>query len=179
MTPLQFVSAECANLEPDGSCRGIMINRDLSMPPATPRPRCLIAERKRCTYFETCVAPMADWVTEPRRAASLQAAVAEYRRMTNQNPAAARPCPACGEPLAKGRRFCARCADARRKATYRGQKQRLRQTAVRMSTVVAENTPKTPMNPRGILAVSPNPIGDSRHPRNGATTVDVEAMRAS
>ena len=47
MTLLQFVTAECANLQPNGSCAGVMINPDLSMPRAMPRPRCLIAEGKR------------------------------------------------------------------------------------------------------------------------------------
>ena len=146
---------------------------------ASPRPRCLLADGKRCVYFEQCVAPMAGWVTDLRRAAGLQAAVSEYRRTTNQKVTAARPCPLCKEPLAKGRRLCARCADARRKATYRASQARSRRGTVGMSTVVAENAPKSPMNMGGILAVLQNPMGDSHHPRNGATTVDIEARRAS
>ena len=39
MTPLQFAVAECANHQPDGSCAGVMINRDLSMSRASPLPR--------------------------------------------------------------------------------------------------------------------------------------------
>lgn len=179
MTPLQFVTAECANHQPDGTCAGVMIAPDLSMPRATPRPRCLIAEGKRCTYFEQCVAPMVGWTSDPRRKAGFLAAIAEYRRVTKQGEDLTRRCPDCGGAMRKGNRYCPKCADARRKATYRGQKQRLRQTAVHMSTVVAENAPKTPMNQGGIWAVLPNPIGMCHHPRNGATTVDIEARRAS
>ena len=179
MTPLQFAVAECANHQPDGSCAGVMINRDLSMSRASPKPRCLLVEGKRCDYFEQCVAPMAGWVTDPRRAASLQAAVTEYREMTNQKAPPARPCPGCGAAIPKGKRYCPACAAARRKATYRASQVRSRRGTVGMSTVVAENAPKTPMNQGGILAVLQNPMGDSHHPRNGATTVDIEARRAS
>jgi ribosomal protein S27AE len=179
MTPLQFVSAECANLEPDGSCRGIMINRDLSMPPATPRPRCLIAERKRCTYFETCVAPMADWVTEPRRAASLQAAVAEYREVTNQKAVAARPCPACGGAMQKGKQRCPRCAAASRLAANRTRQHRHRSDEGTLSRKVSENHPETPMIPGGVLAVPQNVIEDSGPPQNDPTLRDIGPGRAA
>lgn len=167
MNPHQFAIAECANHQPDGSCAGVMIARDLSMPRATPRPRCLLAEGKRCAYFEQCVAPMADWITEPQRAAGLLEAVATYRVMTHQKVLAARPCPVCGGPLAKGRRFCARCAEARRKATYRAAQARCRRGTVLMSTVVAENTPKSPIKQGGILGDFQNPIEDSHPPQNG------------
>lgn len=62
---------------------------------------------------------MAGSVTDPRRAVGLQAAAAEYREMTDQKAAAARPCPSCGAAMQKGKRFCPACAAARRKTTYR------------------------------------------------------------
>lgn len=179
MTPLQFVTAECANHQPDGSCAGVMINPDLSMSRATPRPRCLIAEAKRCTYFEQCVAPMAGWVTDPRRAAALQAAVAEYRRMTNQKAAAARLCSGCGAPMQKGKQFCPACAARRRKASNRAAQDRRRQSGIMLSAEVPEIRPKSPMISGGILAVLQNPIEDSHPPQNDHTSADMEARRAS
>jgi hypothetical protein len=119
MTPMQLVRDECANHQPDGSCLGVVINEDLSITRAAPKPRCLVAEGKRCPYFEECVAPMADMASDPRRAAGLQEAVAEYRRMTNQKQLRARPCPECGGPLQKGKQYCPKCADRHRKATHR------------------------------------------------------------
>jgi uncharacterized OB-fold protein len=179
MTPLQFVTAECANHQLDGSCAGVMINPDLSMPRATPRPRCLLAEGKRCQYFEQCVAPMVGWTSDPRRKAGFLAAIAEYRRVTKQGEDLTRQCPDCGAAMRKGNRYCPKCADARRKATLRASQARCRGGAVVMSTVVRGNGPKTPTNAGCILAVIHNPMGDSHHPRNGATTVDIEARRAS
>lgn len=179
MTPLQFATAECANHQPDGSCAGVMINRDLSMPRAAPKPRCLLAEGKRCAYFEQCVAPMADWTTDPRRAASLQAAVAMYRRVTKQGEDPARRCPECGGPMAKGKRYCPACAAARRKATLRASQARRRGSAVTPSTVVAGDGSKPPAKHGGILAVFRKSMGDGRDPQNGPTTVDAEARRAS
>lgn len=179
MTPLQFAIAECANHQPDGSCAGVMINRDLTMSRASPKPRCLLADGKRCQYFDQCVAPMAGWVTDPRRAAGLQAAVAEYRQMTNQKAAAARPCPGCGAPLPKGKRYCQACAAARRKASNRAAQGRRRQSVVTRSAEVPENRTKSPMIPRGIFAVLRSQIEDSHPPQNGHTSADLEARRAS
>ena len=161
MTPLQFVAADCANHEPDNSCRGIMIAPDLSMKVCRPQPRCLIAEGKRCQYFEDCVAPMADWTGDPRLAASRQAAVAEYRQITKQGQDMTRQCPECGNPMRKGRRYCPECADRRRKATFRASQTRTRGLAVGMSTVVAENRANTPIKCGDILVIFQNPTGDS------------------
>ena len=179
MTPLQFAVAECANHQPDGSCAGVMINRDLSMSRASPLLRCLLAEGKRCQYFEQCVAPMADWVTDPRRAASLQSAVAEYRRVTKQGEDLRRQCPACGQPMQKGKQRCPACADARRKEASRTRQQRHRTDEVTLSREVSENHPKSPMNSGGENAVSQNPIGDSHPPQNGQTLRDTGPRRAA
>ena len=78
MTPLQFAREECANHQPDGSCLGAWINEDLSITRGDPKPRCLLAEGKRCRYFEECVAPMARMVNDPRRATALRDAVTQY-----------------------------------------------------------------------------------------------------
>jgi len=57
MTARQFAREECANAQHDGSCLGVAIEADLSMRRCRPLPACLLAEGKRCSYFEECVAP--------------------------------------------------------------------------------------------------------------------------
>ena len=126
MTPMQLVRDECANHQPDGSCLGVMINEDLSMTRAAPKPRCLVADGKRCPYFEACVAPMADMASDPRRAAGLLEAVAEYRRVTKQGVDLTRQCPDCDGPMRKGRRYCPACAHKRRRDSYRAKNDRRR-----------------------------------------------------
>lgn len=176
MTPLQFIRDECANHQPDNSCLGAVIDPDLSIRRLRPLPRCLVAEGKRCPYFEECVAPMADMVTDPRRSAALQDAVAEYRQVTNQKAPRARPCPDCGGPLQKGRQLCPTCSIERRRDTYRKKNERRRDV---LTTEVRENTPISPMISGGVLAISQNPIGDGHPHQNGQTSVVNVARRAS
>ena len=173
MTPLQFAQQECANHQPDGSCLGVMIEEDLSIRRCSPRPRCRLADGERCGYFEACVAPMARMATDPRRAVALREAVSLYHLTTKQAADPDRNCPDCGRPMAKGRRYCPTCAGARRKATFRASQARTRQSAVGMSTVVQEYPPKTLGFSSGVSAVSPSAIGDSHHPQNEPTTVDI------
>ena len=74
----------------------------------------------RCgRYCDECVAPMVSMVTEPRRAAAIQEAVAEYRRVTKQDEAPPRKCPDCGGPCQPRKRFCPKCALKRRRAAYK------------------------------------------------------------
>ncbi|MCX7009809.1 MAG: hypothetical protein NTY53_21630, partial [Kiritimatiellaeota bacterium] len=75
MTPLQFVREECANHQPNGSCLGVQIAKDLTMTWAKPLPRCQVADGHRCGYFEACVLPMTDIVSDPRRAKEFQDAL--------------------------------------------------------------------------------------------------------
>lgn len=119
MTPFQLAADECANYQPGGACLGVMINDDLSLSGFGPAPRCLVADGRRCQYFEDCVAPMADMATDPRRAAQLQAAMAEYRRVTGQKAPSVRPCPDCAGPCLPRKRYCPACAHRRRKETKR------------------------------------------------------------
>lgn len=179
MTPLQFARDECANHQPDGSCLGVWINEDLSITRGDPKPRCLLAEGKRCRYFEECVAPMADMASDPRRAADLQEAVAEYRQITNQRAPKARPCPDCGAPMLKGKQYCPRCSETRRKASYRDHKARVRRPAVGMSTEVQKYPPKTLGFSSGFSAVSQNAIEDSHPPQNDPTSVDICPLAGS
>lgn len=119
MKAMQFIREECANHQHDGSCLGAVINDDLSITRCIPKPRCLVADAKRCPYFEECVAPMVNMVTVPRRAAEIQEAVAEYRQITNQKSPRSRPCPDCGAPCQLRKRYCPKCAHARQKAAKR------------------------------------------------------------
>ena len=78
MNPMQFVREECANHR-DGRCVGARINADLSITRCAPRERCRIADGERCRYFEECVAPMADMVSDKKRAFALREAVMQYQ----------------------------------------------------------------------------------------------------
>ncbi len=119
MTPLQFAHEECANYQPDGSCLGAVIEDDLTMRRCRPLSRCALVDEKRCAYFEECVAPMADMVSDPRRAVRLQEAGRNYRAMTHQKSKTVRACPECGQPMAPRKRFCPVCSRKRRKNTVR------------------------------------------------------------
>ena len=119
MTPMQFVREECANHQSNGSCLGVQIAKDLTMTCAKPLPRCLVADGHRCGYFETCVLPMADIVSDPRRAMEFQEAVAQYRKVTKQGPQITRECPDCGGPLQPRKRLCPTCAQKRQKDYHR------------------------------------------------------------
>ena len=119
MNPMQFVREEYANHQPSGSCLGVQIAENLSMPCAKQLPRCLVADGQRCAYFETCVLPLADIVSDPRRAKDFQEAVAEYRQITNQKAAKVRPCPDYGAPLQPRKQLCPACAEKRQKAAIR------------------------------------------------------------
>ena len=119
MTPLQFAREECANHQPNGSCLGVQISKDLTMTCAKPLPRCLVADGQCCDYFEACVLPMANIVTEPHRAKELRQAASEYRRVSELTLENTRPCPDCGEPLQPRKRLCPICADKRQKNATR------------------------------------------------------------
>ncbi|MCX7006807.1 MAG: hypothetical protein NTY53_06100 [Kiritimatiellaeota bacterium] len=119
MKPMQMIREECANHQSNGSCLGVQIAKDLTMPYAKPRPRCLVTDGQRCGYFEACVLPLADIVSEPRRAKEYQAAVVEYRQITNQKAAKVRTCPDCGGALQPRKQLCPACAQKRQLASKR------------------------------------------------------------
>jgi hypothetical protein len=178
---MQLVRENCANYQSDGSCLGAMIEEGLSLRRGTPQPRCLVADARRCPYYEACVAPLADMAGDPRRAAALQEAVAGYRQITHQKAPKARPCPDCGRPIQKGRHYCPRCADARRKASNRTAQSRRRDSAVAMSAEVQKNSASFPEKTGLFFAVSQNAIEDSDPPQNDPTSADIHpaAGRAS
>jgi len=122
MTPIQFVKLECANYQVDGCCLGVRFDEYLRHRGFTPRKECLVARRRRCIYFEECVAPMQHVVTEPVRAKAIQEAVAEYRQITNQKAAGYRACPVCGEPLQTRKRLCPMCASKAKRQSNRARR---------------------------------------------------------
>jgi hypothetical protein len=117
MTPLQFAHAECANFNPDGSCLGTRFSDTLQSLPSRPQPKCLLADNKRCAYFEECVLPMAAMVSDPAKSKSYLDAVANYR-FQHHISGLSRRCPECGGPLPTRKRFCAGCTSKHRKKTY-------------------------------------------------------------
>ncbi len=127
MTPLQSTRAECANHQTNGSCLGVQIAKDLTLTCAKPLPHCLVADGQRCGYFEACVLPMADIVTEPRRAKELRQAATEYRRVSELALENMRPCPDCGAPLQPRKKLCPVCAQQRHKTATRAAMRKARQ----------------------------------------------------
>ena len=75
MTPLQFAHAECSNWN-QGACSGARIADDLSPLPGCPLEKCLLADEKRCKYFEESVLPMAAMMSDPTKSKSYMDAVA-------------------------------------------------------------------------------------------------------
>ena len=175
MNPMQFVRDECANHR-DGRCVGAMINEDLSVTRCAPRERCRIADGERCRYFEECVAPMADMASDPRRAVGLQAAVAEYRQITNQKAPKARPCPDCGGPMQKGKQYCPACAGRRRKASNRAAQSHRRRNGDVMSAEVQKYTPSFPGNSTPFSPIPENVMEDGGPPQNNQTSADIRPL---
>jgi len=118
----------CANLTLDGGCMGIPV-QSLAAPPgkavAHPLGKCLIAERKRCSYFERCILPLADWRRPEEKKGAQQGrlkARATYHRLHRISvPELEEPrvCPDCGALLAKRARYCEICSKDRRKKNAR------------------------------------------------------------
>ena len=120
-----FAFEECANQAHRGLCE--TLNRE----------PCRLSAGKRCSYFETSVFPIAAkglrrlHIERPRD----DARVVEAFRALWPAPAGAavqrtraqdRPCPDCGAPLPPRKRLCAACRVQRRRAAYRGSKEKAR-----------------------------------------------------
>ncbi|MCL4181395.1 MAG: hypothetical protein KJ072_27110 [Verrucomicrobia bacterium] len=124
MTPLQFAQQFCANYQSGGSCLGAWIVDDGKITSCSPKPKCVLPAR--CRYFEECVAPNAQRFPAPLAQAALSA-VLDYRRGLSQ-PVKAGPAERtrrcqCGNLLKPKHQLCLACKKARRRATWRRQKQ--------------------------------------------------------
>jgi len=144
MNPHTFAQRDCANYQTkDGSCLGILVEF-LTEPDkpkrAKPLERCLLAGKLRpCRYFEKVVLPLAD-NPSPKEEPDLQRQRLEARqkylaarKMEVTETVAMRTCPECGGPLAKRRRYCERCTQKRRLATYRQRRMKNRLAAPQLS----------------------------------------------
>jgi len=125
MSPAQFARDECANLLPGGACLGVRIDSliDNGQPKTcSPRDRCLVAEGKRCDYFERAILPLADKpspVDDPNLQAKRAAARQEYQSRHLLRDRNQKRCRDCGNPRPHRRRYCDLCAARRRRETYR------------------------------------------------------------
>ena len=118
MTPLRAAKAHCNNYQQDGSCLGIYQKDDLSVDHSNYRPcaKCLLADDKRCEYFEEIILPMR--LERPVEAKSLASALSAYQRQ-HRLQALLRFCPKCGEtPLEARQRLCADCRAKHRRETH-------------------------------------------------------------
>ena len=99
--------------------------------------RCKVTRGQRCGYFERRILSLAD-DPPPESEPGLQRSRAKARQiyLDLQNlpgAKAARTCPDCGGALAKGRQFCPECRSRRRRATYRGSRNRSRPNSLHKS----------------------------------------------
>ena len=131
MTPLKAAKAHCANYQPDGSCLGIYYNDDLSVDRSRYRPceKCLLAEGKRCDYFEEIIVPMRisrETAEAKTQADKKEGAVNTYLKLQELIPSkkeAKRMCLQCRRIEIEGiARFCEKCALRRKLASTRRSK---------------------------------------------------------
>ena len=119
MTPVGAAKTHCANYQADGSCLGVYYNDDLSVDRShyAPCTTCLVAEEKRCAYFEEIIVTMR--LEQPADANALASAVGTYQRKHKLQPVQ-RLCPKCGEePLQARQKFCATCRVQNRRQSHR------------------------------------------------------------
>jgi len=146
MTPLQAAKSHCANYQPDGSCLGVYYNDDLSVDSSRYRPcdRCLLADHKRCEYFEEIIVPMRmsrETAEAKAQADKKEAAVNTYLKLHKLIPTkteAKRMCLQCRRVEVEGiARFCGKCALVRKRESDRRHARTKRQSSVGKS----ENSP--------------------------------------
>ena len=131
MTPLQAAKSHCANYQPDSSCLGVYYKEDLSVDSSRYRPcdRCLLADHKRCEYFEEILVPMhmsRETAEAKAQAEKKEAAVNTYLKLHKLIPTkteAKRMCLQCRRIEIEGiARFCEKCALRRKLASTRRSK---------------------------------------------------------
>ena len=171
MTLLQIAQNHCANWQTDGSCLGAVIDDDLQIRRCVPKPKCVLATLgSRCLYFEECVAPNVRHF-DGRYREQFEETLRAYRLAANLPSACSRLCPECRRPIEPRRRFCAVCAAARRRATYRLATAKRRE-GIHMSTVKVISI----VAPQGVTEpVFGDQYGDSGQGQNRQLTVDNKA----
>ena len=131
MTPYQLVKKVCSNYRNE-KCLGV--SREC-FPTATIQPPgpCLIAERKRCSFFETAILPLADRPS-PKNDPGFQGGVLEARNFYHRahdvglpkQIGSKRNCPRCGIVLDWGKKYCEPCRILRRNETQKANMQKYR-----------------------------------------------------
>lgn len=133
MSPMQLARDECGNMLPDGECLGVSVNSLIDNGQAktcTPRKRCLVAESKRCNYFEKVVIPLADYPSphdDPGLQARRASARDSYLGMHAMARSGAKSCPTCGGPKPPRYQFCESCGAVRRREMARNRMRRCRE----------------------------------------------------
>ena len=132
MLPTQFATAECANWD-HGACKGIHFDHEGHITGCRSIPSCLLKDRKRCSYFEACVAPMTRdpvnaanvaWMRERDEAVRIYAKWAGAPKISTAD-INARLCPKCLRAEIPPRtRFCPECREKQRLDTYHRQNSR-------------------------------------------------------
>ncbi len=153
--PLDLARRECANMDADGRCWRLepaelfdyrlatgahrcpgcgtpMGCVDTLCPDCDPTvyheggdTRCLLAQGKRCGYFERAVLPLAKRADREDAKRARRAYEAAHG-VLGGGPDEERSCPDCGAPIPKGRRYCDSCRVKRLKAANRRAQQRHR-----------------------------------------------------
>jgi hypothetical protein len=167
VTPLQAAKEHCANYQRNGSCLGIYYNNDLSVDRSRYRPcaNCLLAQGKRCGYFEEVIAPMTmsrETAEAKMRADKKDSAVKTYLKSHNlvsSKTHAKRMCLDCRKVQVEGRaRFCHKCAERRKRRAYRLSKRRSRLDVQKLafSLVRVEPLTKAGKTSRCCYSVAPD-----------------------
>jgi len=145
VNPLKSLIDECANASGDGHCKGIDLQIDGTgevRQMASPADFCLVRHGQRCRYFEKVVLPLVKTHAEYAGADSeyqQKHGIAKADAQARKHPfftidprageAVKRVCKDCGGPRPKGRRYCAACAEKRRRVTRKAATRKWRQSA--------------------------------------------------
>lgn len=120
MNPHQLAKEECANYD-GGGCRNIIILDDLTNHVGPRLERCKLLDGQKCRHFEDCVLHMIDYIEDEKRKDKLVAVAEQYFNEAKE-PDTSKPqrlCPDCGAVLKPRKRYCADCAEKKRKKTRR------------------------------------------------------------
>ncbi len=136
MSPAQFAKDDCANLLPSGACLGVSVDSLADIDQAktcSPRDRCLVAEGKRCDYFERVILSLADRpssASDPQLQVKRAAARQEYQSRHLLRGQGMKRCPDCGNPRPARHRYCEMCATRHRREATKRRVRKHRQPAV-------------------------------------------------
>ena len=125
MSPYEFAKRECCNFA-KGRCLGVYpecFSTETMLEQQQERKRCMLAEDRRCPFFEQIILLIADQ-PGPKNSPGLQhtrlgARAAYWARHGVVKETQTRQCPDCNGAMGKRRRYCLKCASNRRREAYR------------------------------------------------------------